>query len=233
MSDFVVGGGSMKKWQCWAVAGLMTFCLCLPWTAQAAEEIGEEPEEITSGRIRSDNSRADDWFSKQDSSSERGALGRALDRKRQQNGETGKKERYVFLMEDNGFAYYMDTQNAKWKKIPYSEAEDIVDVWIRLVKTEPDEEYSYPQKYFLEHYYLRPKTQQIQFLSELEVTGRPDNAVKERPYSVRNWENLVSGSLEDEIYHRVLKYMKRDPVNQWFKGKSMRDVLEDTLRISL
>lgn len=222
-------GVSMRKWQYWAVAGLMTFCLCLPWTAQAAEE---EPEEIPSREIRTDTSRADDWFSKQDSTSEKGALGRALDSKRQQNGENAKKERYVFLLEDNGFAYYMDTQNAKWKKIPYSESEDIVDVWIRLVKTEPDEEYSYPQKYFLEHYYLRPQKQQIQFLSELEVTGRPDNAVKERPYSVRNWENLVSGSLEDEIYHSVMKVMKKK--NQfWPAHTSVRDVLEDVFRISL
>lgn len=227
-------GGSMKKWQCWAVAGLMTFCLCLPWTAQAAEEIGEEPEEITSGRIRTDNSRADDWFSKQDSSSEKGALGRAMERKRQESGQSGdkKEQRYIFLMEDNGFAYYLDNQNVKWKDIPYSGTEEILDVWIKLVKVEPDEEYSYPQKYFLEHYYLRPQKQQIQFLSELEVTGRPDNAIKERPYNVRNWENIVSGSLEDEIYHNVLKVVKKKN-RFWPKHKSFRDVLEDTLRISL
>ena len=224
----------MNKWQGWTAAVLTALCLCMPLTTQAAEEIGEEPEEITTSEPRTDNSRADDWFSKQDSSSsEKGALGRALDNKRQQNGETNKKVRYVYLLEDNGFAYYMDTRSAKWVKIPYSENEDIVDVWIRLVKTTPDDEYSYPQKYFLEHYYLRPKTKQIQFLSELEVAGRPDNSIKERQYSVRNWENLISGSLEDEIYHNVMKYMKRDPVAHWFKGKSMRDVLEDTLRISI
>jgi len=224
----------MNKWQRWVATGVAAVILCMPFGVQAAEEIEEEPEEVLNSEPRTDTSRADDWFSKQgEEFSEKGALGRAMERKRQQNGEANKKVRYVYLLEDNGFAYYMDTRNAKWMKIPYSENEDIVDVWIRLVKTEPDEEYSYPQKYFLEHYYIRPKTKQIQFLSELEVTGRPDNTVKERPYSVRNWENLVSGSLEDEIYHRVLKVMKRDPFVQWFKGKSFRDVLEDSLWISI
>jgi hypothetical protein len=105
-------------------------------------------------------------------------------------------------------------------------------VWIRLLKVAPDEEYSYPQKYYLEHYYLRPDKQQIQFLSELEVAGRPDNAIKERAYSVHNWENIVSGSLEDEIYHKVMAVMKKK--NQfWPAHTSVRDVLEDIFRISL
>ncbi|MCR5758310.1 MAG: hypothetical protein K6F95_10450 [Selenomonas sp.] len=196
----------------------------------------EASEKNSSSEIKAESIKVkEDSNNSSTGSSDKGALRRALEQKTQQNEQSAdkKKDRYILLLEDNGFAYYMDTQNAKWKKIPYSENEEILDVWIRLVKTEPDEEYSYPQKYFMEHYYLRPKKQQIQFLSELEVTGRPNNAVKERPYSVRNWENLVSGSLEDEIYHRVLHYMKRDPVKQWFKGKSVRDVLEDTLRISL
>ncbi|SDP46629.1 hypothetical protein SAMN05216366_12025 [Selenomonas ruminantium] len=163
-----------------------------------------------------------------------GALGNDMESKQQKNRKhTNKKERYVLLLEDNGFAYYLDRQNAKWKKIPYSESEDILDVWIRLVKTDDSGEYSYPPKYYLEHYYLRPKKQQVQFLSELEVTGRPNNAIKERAYSVRNWENLVPGSLEDEIYHKVLKQMKQSSAKNWFKGKSLRDEIEDKLRISL
>lgn len=163
-----------------------------------------------------------------------GALGNDMESKQQKNRKhTNKKERYVLLLEDNGFAYYLDRQNAKWKKIPYSESEDILDVWIRLVKTDDSGEYSYPPKYYLEHYYLRPKKKQVQFLSELEVTGRPNNAIKERTYSVRNWENLVPGSLEDEIYHKVLSYMKKNPFKEWFKGKSLRDEIEDKLRISI
>ena len=225
-------------WKSWAAVGVTVVSLWLPMTTQAAEEIGAEPEEITNSEIKSDTSRADDWFSKQDnSSSEKGALGRAMESKRQETGQgtdqqSDKKVRYIYLFEDNGFVYYLDNQNVKWKPIPYSETEEILDIWIKLIKVAPDEEYSYPQKYFLEHYYLRPDRKQIQFLSELEVTGRPDNAIKERPYSVHNWENIVSGSLEDEIYHSVLKVVKKNE-QFWPKHKSVRDVLEDIFRISL
>jgi len=221
-------------WKSWAAVGVTVVSLWLPMTTQAAEEIGVEPKETTSSEIKTDTSRADDWFSKQDnSSSEKGALGRAMESKRQESGQqSDKKVRYIYLFEDNGFVYYLDNQNVKWKPIPYSETEEILDIWIKLIKVAPDEEYSYPQKYFLEHYYLRPDRKQIQFLSELEVTGRPDNAIKERPYSVHNWENIVSGSLEDEIYHSVLKVVKKNE-QFWPKHKSVRDVLEDIFRISL
>ena len=231
-------GGNMDTWKRWAVVGMTAVGLWVPLTAQAVEEIGVEPKETTSSEIKTDTSRSDDWFSKQDnSSSEKGALGRAMERKRQETGQdtdqqSDKKVRYIYLFEDNGFVYYLDNQNVKWKPIPYSETEEILDIWIKLIKVAPDEEYSYPQKYFLEHYYLRPDRKQIQFLSELEVTGRPDNAIKERPYSVHNWENIVSGSLEDEIYHSVLKVVKKNE-QFWPKHKSVRDVLEDIFRISL
>ena len=168
-----------------------------------------------------------------------------------QSKEKGKKtrrqkERFVPLMSDNGYLYLMDTQNARWIRMPHSGDEYIADVWIKLVKTDdqadeekkPDgnktEDYSYPPKYYLEHYYLRPKTQQIQFLSELEVAGRPDNAIKERAYSMQNWENLVPGSLEDDIYHGALKAMGKNKVGgKTTHGMSARDMVEEYLRISL
>ena len=75
-------------WKSWAAVGVTVVSLWLPMTTQAAEEIGAEPEEITNSEIKSDTSRADDWFSKQDnSSSEKGALGRAMERKRQETGQ--------------------------------------------------------------------------------------------------------------------------------------------------
>ena len=148
--------------------------------------------------------------------------------------EKQKQERYVLLLKDNGFAYYLDTKNVRWMKIPYSETENIVDAWVRLVKIDDDGEYSYPPKYFLSHYYIRPKTRQIQFLSELEVTGRPDNAITERPYSSLHWENLVPGSIEDDIYHGVLKVMKdRNVGGSSGDNMSFRDAIEEYLRISL
>lgn len=213
----------MKKWYFFIGVFIATMFLVCPVVvnAEPSSEAAKDDE------IKSDIGRADDWFTKpKDSQSNK-----RESKKEFRDSKT--KERYVLLMNDNGFAYYLDTQSAKWKKIPYSESEDILDVWIRLVKTDTSGEYSYPQKYYLEHYYLRPKKKQVQFLSELEVTGRPNNAIRERSYSVRNWENLVPGSLEDEIYNGVLNHMKRDPFRDWFKHKSFRDEVEDKLRISL
>lgn len=215
----------MDKWR--YVAGMCIAALL--WAVPIVSQAADEPEEITSSNeVASDNGRADDWFTKPD---EAGRIMNqpASEAKKQ---KTKEKERYIYLFEENGFAYYLDSQNARWRDIPYSESEKILDVWIRLLKVAPDEEYSYPQKYYLEHYYLRPDKQQIQFLSELEVAGRPDNAIKERAYSVHNWENIVSGSLEDEIYHKVMAVMKKK--NQfWPAHTSVRDVLEDIFRISL
>lgn len=216
----------MKNWQIGAAVGLLMFSLFMPMAAQAADV----QEERANSEIKTDSSSTDN------ETKQKGALARELEKRRQANGQADgqeKKERYVYLLEDNGFIYYLDTQNVQWKNIPYSESEEILDVWIKLVKVDGDEEYSYPQKYFLEHYYLRPKKKQIQFLSELEVTGRPDNAIKERPYSVRNWENIVSGSLEDEIYHNVFRVVNKQDSKLWPKHKSVRDVLEDVFRISL
>ena len=215
----------MNKWR--YVAGVCIAALL--WAVPIVSQAAEEPEEITSSNeVSSDNGRADDWFTKRDEAGR--TMNQPADEAKKQ--ETKEKERYIYLFEDNGFVYYLDNQNVKWKPIPYSETEEILDVWIKLLKVAPDEEYSYPQKYFLEHYYLRPEKKQIQFLSELEVTGRPDNAIKERPYNVRNWENIVSGSLEDELYHSVLKVVKKND-KFWPKHKSVRDVLEDIFRISL
>jgi len=215
----------MNKWR--YVAGVCIAALL--WAVPIVSQAAEEPEEITSSNeVASDNGRADDWFTKPDEAGR--IMNQPADEAKKQ--ETKEKERYIYLFEDNGFVYYLDNQNVKWKPIPYSETEEILDVWIKLLKVAPDEEYSYPQKYFLEHYYLRPEKKQIQFLSELEVTGRPDNAIKERPYNVRNWENIVSGSLEDELYHSVLKVVKKND-KFWPKHKSVRDVLEDIFRISL
>lgn len=88
------------------------------------------------------------------------------------------------------------------------------------------------QSYVLEHYYLRPKTKQIQFLCELEVFGRPQNAINERAYDNKNWEYLVPGSVESLIYDATIKIIG--------KGKSSErghmtfiDMLEEYGRISL
>ena len=86
--------------------------------------------------------------------------------------------RYVKIFQDNSYSYLMDMQTARWINCPHTGSEQIIDVWIKLVGNgsgdSASEPYSYPSKYYLEHYYIRPDKQQIQFMSELEVTGRPN-----------------------------------------------------------
>ena len=88
------------------------------------------------------------------------------------------------------------------------------------------------KKYFLEHYYIRPKTRQIQFLCELEVVGRPQNTISERAYDYKNWENLIPGSIETAIYYGVLDVIGTGKANA--KGHmTATDMLEEYLRISI
>ncbi|SFT87109.1 hypothetical protein SAMN02910356_02509 [Selenomonas sp. GACV-9] len=200
--------------------------LCGVLLSIGAAQVGAAaaPQEAKTSRVDTTNANIPE---------EKGPLGKALEQKRKENGQA-TKERYVYLLKDNGFAYYLDTQSLRWIKMPYSETENIIEVWVRLTKVDDDGEYSYPPKYFLSHYYIRPKTKQIQFLSELEVTGRPDNAIKERAYSSQHWENLVPGSIEDEVYHGVLKVMKENKVGGSSENPmSFRDAVEEYLRISL
>lgn len=142
-------------------------------------------------------------------------------------------DRYFKLMADDSFVYYMDKKSAKWILCPNSRDEYIVDVWIRLepIADGADTKYSYPAKYYLEHYYLRPDKEQIQFLCELEVTGRPDNNLNQRSYDENNWENLVPESIEDVIYQNVVKKMKKRNAGFW--NIPVGDIMEDWFRISI
>ena len=142
-------------------------------------------------------------------------------------------DRYFKLMADDSFVYYMDKKSARWILCPNSRDEYIVDVWIRLepIADGADKKYSYPAKYYLEHYYLRPDKEQIQFLCELEVTGRPDNNVNQRSYDSHNWESLVPESIEDVIYQNVVKKMKKRNAGFW--NIPVGDIMEDWFRISI
>lgn len=145
-----------------------------------------------------------------------------------------EKPRYTALFQDNTYTYYMDTRTAKWKFLPRSSNEQIIDVWIKL---ESNNSYldrnGKTQKFYLEHYLIRPDKQQIQFLAKLEVTGRPSNTIQERSYSVSNWEDLVPGSIEEEIYNSVMKNTK-DLKHEKADGNSATyDMIEDVFRISI
>lgn len=88
------------------------------------------------------------------------------------------------------------------------------------------------KKYFLEHYYIRPKTNQIQFLCELEVVGHPQNTVSEREYNYKNWENLIPGSIESMIYQTTMKSVHKSKGSE--KGHmSVADMFDEYLRISI
>ena len=147
-----------------------------------------------------------------------------------------RKSRYKTLFVDNGFTYYLDVQNTRWVPRPYNSSEYMIDAWVRLVENTTGEPVGEdgkirPAKYFLEHYYISPQRHEIMFISELEVTGRPDNAVKERAYDPKNWEQLVPGSIEDALYEAITARMKGAP-GSGTGGMSVRDMIEEYARIS-
>ena len=154
-----------------------------------------------------------------------------------------RDSRYKTLFTDNNFTYYLDEKNTRWIPRPYQSSAYIIDTWVRLVENTTGEQVAEdgkirPAKYFIEHYYISPAKREIMFISELEVTGRPENAVKERAYDPKNWEQLVPGSIEDEIYEAVTARMKSAPGQRGgllsgTSGMSLRDVVEEYVRISL
>ncbi|MBR1552865.1 MAG: hypothetical protein IJ631_02485, partial [Schwartzia sp.] len=127
-----------------------------------------------------------------------------------ENSDASEEEelpRFIEILRDESFIYYMDRKTARYLNIPHMAKEKMIDVWIKLEPLEYLEgDYTYPSKYYLEHYLIRPKRQQIQFLAEMEVKGRPSAEVENRRYDGRYWEDLVPGSIEDLIYHAVLAH---------------------------
>ena len=230
----------MKKTFCrTALVTLLALSLALPTTCASNDETEEntsQAEEID------DSTSADDWFAppKETEILKNEPKEKTDERKKKE------QERYAYLLTDSGYDYFLDGRATRWIQIPYRDDEYIVDTWIKLVPTDSSDDpesgnYSYPQKYYLAHYYVRPKTQQIQFLSELEVSGgRPDNTVQGRGYQPRNWENLTPGSIEDEVYRGTLASIKKHS-DKWSKifGSSytgprrLRDFIEEYLRISI
>lgn len=133
-----------------------------------------------------------------------------------------ENNRYFIISKDKNFTYYMDTENSHWRRCPYRASEYIIDVWVRLVENSELEalksgEAQDLSKYYLEHYYLRPDTNQLQFLCEMEVSnGRPNNDINERKYNPSKWEKLIPGSIEDSIYNGVMRSVKK---HDMLKGK--------------
>ena len=175
----------------------------------------------------------------------RGARAAAKQEKRAEKAQERRERdsRYKTLFTDNNFTYYLDSKNTRWIPRPYQRSEYMIDAWVRLVENTTGEQVAEDgkirsAKYFLEHYYISPAKREIMFISELEVTGRPENAVKERAYDPKNWEQLVPGSIEDELYEAITARMKSAPGRRGgllggTSGMSLRDVVEEYARISL
>lgn len=222
-----------------ALAAMLSFALVLPSAAASDMEEDAEPEEIGD---MSDMTSADDWFaSAEESEAIKSETEDQADKRKDK-----ERERYAYLLSDSGYDYFLDGRATHWIPLPYRDDEYIVDTWLKIVPTDSTDDpesgnYSYPQKYYLAHYYVRPKTQQIQFLSELEVSGeRPDNTVKGRGYMPRNWEDLTPGSIEDEVYRGTLASIKKHG-DKWTKifgshytgPRKLRDFVEEYLRIAI
>lgn len=156
--------------------------------------------------------------------------------KNKEKEEKQKLAHYIYLFSDDGFNYYLDGQ-VSCRTYPPVGYEKLLDVWIKIlpIGVAPDTEVLDRQTYYLQHYLLYPKKNQIMFLSELEVEGRPDNDIQERPYDPKNWENLIPGSLEENIYRECMKRQKKlkERGNKKSVTKTVGDILEDTFRISL
>ncbi len=199
---------------------------------------GTSPE-IEVIETEEDEKRADDWFTNH---SKREDYGDDSRRKGEEDSEEEEKpvRKYLRIYEDASFAYYMDKENTKWVPMPYRN-QKMLDVWVRLVPIDEAAdcetveavglEYPFKKHYFLEHYYMKLHPEKIQFLCELEVTGRPNNDVATGRYNPAAWEELVPGSIEDRIFHKVMKYYK----NTLRKAEETKttDFLEDVFRISL
>lgn len=190
---------------------------------------------------------------------------RRIEREKQKKLKT-QKPRFIKLTMDDDFIYYLDKQSISWVRLPYSASEYMLDVWIRMIARNADNE-DLPadladyvndtdngeiavarekgrafapsdvevlqhKKYFLEHYYLRPKTKQVQFLCELEVVGHPQNTVSQRDYNYKNWESLIPGSIESIIYHTTIKTVGKSGSSE--KGHmTFADMLDEYARIAI
>lgn len=234
------------------LALLFAFAFLLP-TARAEESVDPASPATETAKSAAQDTTAgaeDDWYyTKVEDPAAIAQREKEKAEKEEKRKKAKLEERYTLLLSDSGYDYYLDHRATRWSQLPHG-SEQILDTWVKLVPQKTSDEeaadgsYTYPQKYYLAHYYIRPKTQQIQFLSELEVTGgRPDNTVQGRGYNAQNWEDLTPDSIEDEIYHNALTQFKnrknkKNPLHMLTDltgengPKNLRDAIEEYFRIS-
>ncbi len=229
----------------WLVAMIAATTLFLPTALEAresrfeggSEEIEEDaPRSSYTGEHAWDEQEvhADDWFTNPSKKEDYGSEDENGTDADEEDAEKKKKVRFIEIFRDESYIYKMDTKTAHFTHIPHTIDEKMIDVWVKLEPLEyAPEDYSYPPKYFMEHYLLRLKRKQIQFLCEIEVSGRPNNETEDKRYDPRRWETLIPGSIEDTIYHAVLQYKGKIHDESKANGTSVRDYVENTLNISL
>ncbi len=223
----------MMRHNHWIAAFLMMALIFTPSFVFAREAAFEgtspEPEEIEDYEEK--DVHADDWFTNPSKNEDYGSEN---EENSDEESEKKEKPRFIEIMRDDSFIYYMDRKTAHYTYIPHTIKEKMINVWIKLEPLDYAEgDYSYPPKYYLEHYLIRPKRQQIQFLCEMEVAGRPSNDVEDKRYDPRCWEQLIPGSIEDTIYHAVMKHKGDIHDESNADGTSIRDFIENTVNVSL
>lgn len=246
----------MMRWKGLALGALATLLVNAP-PAQAAEEAAPTVRMTTAdlkaaraeARAQAQAERAAaKQVQQQERAAEKQALREAraaakMEKKAKKAQERRERDaRYKTLFTDNNFTYYLDSKNTRWIPRPYQSSEYMIDAWVRLVENTtgeaaPEDGKIRPARYFLEHYYISPKRHQIMFISEFEVTGRPENAVKERAYDPAHWEQLIPGSIEDTLYEEITARMKSPPGQRGgllsgTSGMSLRDMVEEFGRVS-
>lgn len=200
--------------------------------SEEIEEIPVQTEDTREHAWDESEPRADDWFTNPSNNEDYGS--KTEDDSDEKNEKKKEKPRFIEILRDDSFIYYIDRKTARFLNIPHVAKEKMIDVWIKLEPLEYAEgDYTYPAKFFLEHYLIRPKRQQIQFLAELEVTGRPSNETRNLKYDGQRWEELIPGSIEDSIYHAVMRHKGDIHDESTSDGTSIRDYIENTFNISL
>lgn len=232
------------KWLLILTALVMMF---FPSVLEAKESYFEGgSDEIEENSTRSANTNdsswyeedvhADDWFSNPSKKEHYGSDAEDGNGTDEEAAEKKKKDRYFEIYRDETYIYSMDRKTAHYTRVPQTIDEKMIDVWIKLTPVEYTsgrDDYSYVPKYYLEHYLLRIKYKQVQFLCEMEVTGRPRNDIDEKRYDPRQWERLVPGSIEEIIYHAVLENKSKVHNESKANGTDARDYIENTFNISL
>lgn len=161
---------------------------------------------------------------------------KTAEEKMREKEEKQNQANYIYLFSDDSFNYYLDGR-VSCRTYPPVGYEKLMDAWIKIlpIGVAPETEVLADRIYYLQHYLLQPKQNRIMFLSELEVEGRPANDIQERPYNPKNWENLIPGSLEENIYRECMKHQNKlgERGNKKSAVKTAGEFLEDTLGISL